>query len=259
MNYLKFIILSLLTAGAFAQEPQIKPLNILFLGNSYTYVNSLPQICVGVAASAGDVLFYDNYTPGGYKLQQHASDSNAIKKIMQGRWNFVVLQEQSQLASFTDAEVARDVLPYAHFLDSLIHWFNPGSKTVFYMTWGRKNGDTARCKTWPPVCSYRGMDSLLALRYTLMAKLNHSDISPVGAVWRYLREKYPSIELYLRDESHPSEAGSYAAACCFYTIFFQKDPAGIDYNYTLNKSDALKIRNAVRKVVFNDLAKWKFN
>jgi hypothetical protein len=259
MKYLKFIILLLFSAGAFAQNNTIRPLNVLFIGNSYTYVNSLPQICVGIAASAGDVVFYDNYTPGGYTFQQHASDSNAIKKIMQGRWDFVVLQEQSQLPSSPDSDVSKDVLPFAHSLDSLIHWYNPKGKTVFYMTWGRKNGDTAKCKTWPPVCSYRGMDSLLAMRYTLMARLNHSDIAPVGAIWRYLREKYPSLELYLRDESHPSEAGSYAAACCFYTVFFQKDPGEIKYNYTLSTEDARKIRNAVRKVVFDDLAKWRYN
>jgi hypothetical protein len=91
-----------------------------------------------------------------------------------------------------------------------------------------------------------------------MAEMNKADISPVGAVWRYIRENYPSVKLYQSDESHPTEAGSYAAAVCFYTVLFKKDPGGIKYNYTLSNSDALKIRGAVKKIVFDNLSKWQF-
>jgi len=259
MKIIKLFILSLLNVAAIAQTPDVRPVNVLFLGNSYTYVNSLPQICVGVAASTGDVVAFDNYTPGGYSFQQHASDTNAIKMIKKGGWNYVILQEQSQRPSATDQEVEMTVLPYAHFLDSLIHKYSPKAKTIFYMTWGRKNGDTSRCKTMVPVCTYFGMDSLTALRYTRMAKMNHADVSPVGAVWRYLRKNYPSMELYRPDESHPSEAGSYAAACCFYTVILKKSPAAIKYNYTLSKSDASNIRKAVKKIVFDNLERWQYN
>jgi hypothetical protein len=259
MKFIKLFILSLLNVVAFAQSHKVWPVNVLFLGNGYTYANNLPQISVGVAASSGDVIAFDNYTPGGYSFQQHASDTNAIKMIKKGEWNYVILQEQSQRPSATDQEVGKTVLPYAHFLDSLIHKYCPKGKTIFYMTWGRKNGDTSRCKTMLPVCTYLGMDSLTALRYNQMAKMNHADVSPVGAVWRYLREKYPSMELYMPDESHPSETGSYAAACCFYTVILKKPPTAIKYNYTLSKSDALIIRRAVKKIVFDNLERWQNN
>lgn len=72
------------------------------------------------------------------------------------------------------------------------------------------------------MCTYAGMDSLLHLRYMMMAEDNHAVVSPVGAVWNYIRANFPLIELYSPDESHPSVAGSYAAACCFYTSIFRK-------------------------------------
>lgn len=229
---------------------------VLFLGNSYTYVNNLPQLIASAATSTGDTLYFDSNTIGGFTLQGHASDATSLGKIASGNWDYVVLQEQSQLPSFEISQVESEVFPYARFLDSAIVANNPCAETVFYMTWGRKNGDASNCTLWPPVCTYQGMDSLLNLRYTMMADSNNAILSPVGAVWHYIRHNFPSIELYSADESHPSLAGSYAAACCFYTALFRKDPTLISFNSSLNTNDAANIRIAAKIIVYDSLYKW---
>ena len=89
------------------------------------------------------------------------------------------------------------------------------------------------------------MDSLLRLRYIESAIANGTDMSPVGAVWRYLRQNFPNIELYQADESHPSAAGSYAAAFCFYSALFKKDPSLSNFNSVLNQAEAAIIRDGV--------------
>jgi hypothetical protein len=231
--------------------------NALFLGNSYTYVNDLPQMTANMAMSVGDVLTFDSNTPGGYTFQGHTTNSASISKIGSGNWDYVVLQEQSQLPSFPDAQVAQSVYPHATFLDNLINTQNPCAETVFYMTWGRKNGDASNCQTWPPVCTYEGMDNLLRQRYMTMTTTNNAVVSPVGAVWKYLRTNFPDIELYQSDESHPSEAGTYAAACSFYSIFFRKDPTLITFDASLSQSVANTIRQATKTVVYDDLINWK--
>ena len=124
------------------------------------------------------------------------------------------------------------------------------------MTWGRKNGDASNCANFPPICTYNGMDSLLRLRYMTMADDNEAQVSPVGAVWRHIRTNFSTIELYQSDLSHPSLAGSYAAACTFYTVFFQKNPELISFNGGLSDTDAANIRSSVKTVVFDDLATW---
>lgn len=242
----------LLTMHGLAQNTK----RVLFLGNSYTQVNNLPQLLADVAASTGDSLISDRSTPGGYTLQLHTTNTSSVGKIMQGNWDMVVLQEQSQLPSFPIEQVITDVFPYARFLDSLINIYNPCGETVFYRTWGRKNGDASNCSWWPPVCTYQGMDSLLQLRYMMMADSNQAIVSPVGAVWNYIRQYYPDIELYQMDESHPSQAGSYAAACSFYTAIFRKNPMLIEYNYTLTEDDAERIRAAAKEIVFDRLGFW---
>lgn len=124
------------------------------------------------------------------------------------------------------------------------------------MTWGRKNGDASNCASWPPVCTYSGMDSLLNLRYRMMADSNNAIVSPVGAVWKYIRQNFPLIDLYQSDESHPSVAGTYAAACSFYTALFRKDPTAITFNSTLSTTDAANIRTAAKLIVYDSLMNW---
>ena len=228
----------------------------LFLGNSYTATNNLPQMIDNVANSTGDDLIYDSYTPGGYTFMGHSTNATSLNKIAQGNWDFVVLQEQSQLPSFPDSQVENQVYPYAQQLNNLINQQNPCAETVFYMTWGRKNGDASNCANWPPVCTYTGMDDLLNERYRFMAEDNNAILSPVGAVWRYIRENYPTIELYSGDGSHPSVAGTYAAACSFYATLFRKNPEQITFTAGLSTEVATAIRTAAKVIVFDQLLEW---
>jgi hypothetical protein len=253
MKIKSLFLLLLITNCAFAQQ-QIK--KVLFIGNSYTYVNDLPALLSNAAQSTGDSVIYDSNCIGGYTFQLHSTNATTLQKIAQGNFDFVVLQEQSQLPSFPISQVQSSVYPYAKTLDSLIKVANPCTETVFYMTWGRKNGDASNCPNWPPICTYSGMDSLLRMRYEYMANTNTALVSPVGAVWRYIRNNFPGIELYSADESHPSLAGSYAAACTFYSIVFRKDPTAITFASTLDSTDAANIRNAAKLVAYDSLGFW---
>lgn len=253
---MKTYLSSILLLCAFSFSSIAATKKVLFIGNSYVYVNNLPQVVADIAASTGDTLVFDANAVGGYRLMDHSVDATTLTKIAAGNWDFVVLQEQSQAPSFPIGQVQTDVLPYAHLLDSLIHVSSPCAKTLFYMTWGRKNGDASNCGSWPPVCTYLGMDSLLRERYLMMANDNHGLVAPAGPIWRKLRTNNPTIELYQSDESHPSEAGTYAIGCGFYAIIFQKNPMNISYNYTLAANDALAVRTAAKTVAYDSLAYW---
>ena len=43
---------------------QQKKLKVLFLGNSITYVNNLPQLIYDIALANGDTLVFDSNCPG---------------------------------------------------------------------------------------------------------------------------------------------------------------------------------------------------
>jgi hypothetical protein len=249
MNKTFTILFLLVCSLAFGQSQTKK---VLFLGNSYTYVNNLPQMIVDVANSTGDVLIFDNNTIGGYKLIEHSTNTVSVNKIKTGGWDYVVLQEQSQIPAIDYDQFYNGAFP----LNTLVKQYNPCSETMLYMTWGRKNGDPLNCPYIPEMCTYNGMDSLLSLAYKQMALDINGIISPVGAVRKYLRENYPNINLYQSDESHPSVEGTYAAACCFYAAVFRKDPTLISFNPSITTTDAANIRNAAKLITYDSLLNW---
>lgn len=247
------IVLAITVCFSFILQAQQ---NVLFLGNSYTGSNNLSQIVEQFSQAGGQSIVTQANAPGGFTLQGHTTNAQTLNFLQQGNWDYVVLQEQSQLPSFPISQVQTQCFPYAAELDSLIHAYNSCANTMFFMTWGRENGDASNCATWPPVCTYQGMDSLLYERYMQMGVDNQAMVSPVGAVWNHIRTNNPSISLYSNDGSHPSASGSYAAACTFYSVIFQADPSLVNWDYTLSTSEATIIRNAAKAVVFDSLSKW---
>lgn len=246
-----FFLLALQTASAQVTK------RVLFIGNSYTSVNNLPQLCASVAASTGNTIIYDSSTPDGHTLEGHFYNTGTTAKIQAGNWDFVALQEQSQRPSFPDHTLGYMVYEYASLLNNKILQSNPCAETVFYMTWGRKNGDSQMCPQFPPVCTYEGMDDRIRNCYMTVTNDNSAIVSPVGAVWRNIRTNHPELELYAADGSHPSLLGSYVAACTFYTALFRNDPMGIAFDAGQPTEVAAIVKNAVRTIVYEHLPDWK--
>jgi hypothetical protein len=249
-----FVIGLLLCNVSFARPIRIK--RVLFIGNSYTYVNNLPQMLSDLARAQGDSCFVGSNTIGGYTLEAHSTNAVTLSLISSGNWDVVVLQDQSQRPAFPPSQTAVEVFPFARRLDSLIKVANPCTKTMFYMTWGRKNGDSSNCSSWPPICTYNGMDSLLRQTYTALADSNKAEICPVGPVRHALRSLKPALELYQSDESHPSLEGTYAAACTFYAAIFRSSLKQLRFTAGIDSNDAALIRSTVDSIVTDSLAQW---
>ncbi|MCT4583193.1 MAG: PKD domain-containing protein [Flavobacteriales bacterium] len=232
-------------------------LNVLFLGNSYTGVNNLPSLTAQLATSLGDTINYDSNTPGGQTLQGHSTNSTSLNKIAQGNWDFVVLQDQSQRPSFPPSQVATEVYPYAATLVDSIRSANVCTTPLFYMTWGRENGDQQNCQFYTPICTYDGMQQRLRESYLEMTYNNQASVSPVGVAWKYTRDHFPNIDLYTSDGSHPSLAGSYLAACVFYSSMFRTSPEGATFEAGLPTSTASTLQNIAKLIVIDSLETWK--
>lgn len=173
-------------------------LRVLFIGNSLTYVNDLPrelQAMVAAAYPGGPSLRYESVTPPGCTLQKHWNDGNAGSKIAEGRWDYVVLQEQSQIP-FSDRD---QMFRYARLFDQEIK--RAGAKTVLYMTFPLKKR------------FYRG-DSLPDV-YAALGKELGAIVVPVDVAWHEAAKLDPKLALYKADGVHPAPAGTYLAACCF--------------------------------------------
>ncbi|WP_343631087.1 PKD domain-containing protein [Fluviicola sp.] len=225
-------------------------ISVLFIGNSYTYYNDLPGMVSTLAGSLGKEITVDSKTNGGYTFQNHTNDPLTYTKIHSKPWDVVVIQGQSQEPSFSDAQVNAQTLPYALKLSDSIWANNFCSNVMYYMTWGRQNGDPQ----WSEINTFDKMNTRLYNAYMRLAdSSDRAMISPVGRVWAYVRQNHPSINLYNADQSHPSAEGTYLAACTFYAALFRQSPVGSVYYGGLPAATAGILQNAAATVVLDSL------
>ena len=241
----------------FANFTYAQSFDVLFIGNSYTYYNNLPEMISNIANDLGDTVNYDQNTPGGTSLYAHSQNQTTINKINQQNWDFVVLQDQSQRPSLSPSYVAASVYPYATQLVNLINSNYICSEPVFYMTWGRKYGDQTNCQSYPPVCTFLGMQERLRDSYLTMGLDNNASVSPVGIAFKNSISLDSTIDLYTSDNSHPSIYGSYLAACTFYSTIFKKSSVGCSFKpNAINQSDALFLQQVASSTVLDSMFVW---
>lgn len=259
MNF-KNISLAILSFALFqvsSAQTTSKIKRVLFVGNSYTGSNDLPNLTRNLAMSYGDTFEVADRAPGGYTFSNHCSSPDFFDQIRNGNFDAVILQEQSQLPSFPQSQVESQCFPYAKQIVDSIRAVNPKTRIVFYSTWGRQNGDAQNCASWPPVCSFQGMNELLRQRYIQMAKDNSCRVAPVTSVWRDLRDS-TQLSLYEPDGSHPSAVGSLVIAGVIYSTLFDKPLSTGKFAPFVTQSENQQIVNTTNSIIKDSAALWNY-
>ena len=189
-------------------------LRVLFVGNSLTSVNGMPSLVRQLAQSDGNAqpLFVVQYTRDGGTLQQASRDKRLTRLLREVRWDYVVLQEQSEIPAFPLAVRQRLMDTSVSVLVRKIR--SAGGRPVLFMTWGYRGGD----RRYRADDTYWAMQERLEQGYREVAAATHAAVAPVGVAWADAVGRQPDISLWARDGKHPSKAGSYLAACVFYAL-----------------------------------------
>jgi chorismate mutase len=229
-------ILLLISSAAFAQQPQANrartpqltsddldrsgdpsrstlnsgsPLRVLFVGNSHTYVNDLPKAVELLSQTANESRLLETkmVAASGATLKDLWDAGQVAQMLRQEHWDYVVLQEQSQLPITNPGLMHKYVRLFAAQIKQA------GARTVLYLTCARKDRpDTQRA---------------IAEAYLAIAKETHAAVVPVGLVWQSVLKESSTLPLYDPDESHASPIGTYLTACAFYVAFYGKSPEGL--------------------------------
>jgi hypothetical protein len=221
MKLLIAIFAAILSAGSLFAAPPARPAaptpqtntQVLFIGNSLTYYNSLPAMVEFFFRSQRLPTTFDMHAVGAALLADHADNPAVAQKIASRRWTYVILQEQSMMPA-----VKLDAC-----IDEGKRLCNMATKAgaipVFYLTWGYRYGKQG------------GMDTKMQLKldqgYGRMAEAGGALIAPVGPAWQAALAKNPQLPLYDSDGIHPLPEGSYLAACVFYAMLAQRSPVGL--------------------------------
>lgn len=180
------------TVGGATPTPDPTDFSVLFIGNSLTYTNDLPQLLRTKARDEGITLSTQSISMGGYGLQDHWEDGDIQQEIESREFDFVIIQQGPS----SQAEGRASLIEYGGRIAQLCRAHN--AMLVYYMV-------------WPSQSNYHTFDGVIA-NYTEAASLSSSKLAPVGSVWKAFFDTTSDFSYYGPDGFHPSLEGSTVAA-----------------------------------------------
>ncbi len=175
-----------------AKDPYAaSPLRVLFVGNSYLYVNDLPAAVERVAASRGIAVNAQMLAQPNFAIEDHIRNGSYAQAIALG-WDWVVLQQ------------GPSTLPQNQ--QNLRIWAGRAAREA------RLTGaKVALMSAWPAVVN--ATTSIAAEESYRAAAIDaRACVFPVATAWRVSRSELPLIELYDADGLHAAKAGTLLAA-----------------------------------------------
>ena len=196
-------------------------MNILFIGNSMTYYNTLCSVVEGLANHYGHKVKCTAATNGGYTLIRNAKADNVITAIQKGGYDKVIIQD---IVGSFDAD---NHMEGVQTITEMIKQYSPDAKIYSYEPWPTKDSILGENSKLPYFTYY----------YIKAAKKYCNGVAPAGEAF-YDMYKTEGKDYYCTDGKHPMPLGTFVSATSvFYTIFpeeAQKTFSGDDYTYVTN-------------------------
>lgn len=249
LKSLKFGLLSmlfLLISSSFTA--QNKKIRVLFVGNSFTYYNNLPQVVAAMAKSQDIIIETKHSTVGGSSLENHwKSERGTQTRIMieLEKWDYIVFNNHS-LSAINNAQ---NFIDYGKKFAELTR--SKGAEPIFMMTWAYKSNPL--------------MLPEIEKMYKTLCEQTKTDYIPGGPLFASSINYRPDLELF-HDNIHPSPNGTYLLGLAFFKYFTGKNVNPIPTNITtldtngqllylifMNDLDANFLRQLVNEFSFKTL------
>lgn len=253
-RFFKVLMALFCGSAATAQVQAVNPVNVLFIGNSFTLMNSMPVMVQKLATSKNINANVVMSAKGNHTFKMHSERADMYADIKKATWDYVVLQGFSRELSYGNEHIDTAVIPYFQKIVDTLRQNNPCVKILLYMTWGYENGYSYMNE----IGTYEEMSASIESGYRYLAEKYDFPIVPVGNVWMQVRKQHSDYGLYQPDEFHPTKIGSYIVASSFFSAIFRTSPVG---GYTAGVADkvALSIQKIAYDYVKEHLDEYKLN
>lgn len=166
--------------------------NILFIGNSLTYTNKLPQLVKKNAKLKGIEINTKMIAFPNYAIEDHWCDGQVQKLISSKKYDFVIIQQGPS----SQSDGRKMLIEYGKKYNSLC-----------------KLNDVKLCyfMVWPSLNYYQTFDDVIK-NHNDAASINNSILLPVGRIWKDYIDSTKNYDYYGSDGFHPSIKGSQIAA-----------------------------------------------
>ena len=222
-------------------------IKVLFIGDSLTHYNEMPQIFASLCKAAGYKVTADRQTKGGTGIAMLREDEalwqTVSKKIKSDNWDIIVYQPNRNNPVMTEYFPYYPWKEYSAAKDLVELIRAAGAIPLQYSSFGVNKGYVTR-EGCTKKMSRATHTNLVTAYNAAVSDMLGSKTVYTGATFNSLLANDPKLELYHTDNSHPSPAGSFLIAADFYTVIFGESPAEIKYNYQLDDELAKTLRTA---------------
>jgi hypothetical protein len=202
-----FFALIITTSSSYCQQEisnntSKTKVNVLFIGNSLTYTNNLPELVRKNAKLKGIEINTKMIAFPNYASEDHWDDGQVQKLISSSKYDFVIIQQGP--SSQNDGR--KMLIEYGKKYGSLCMLND--AKLCYFMV-------------WPSLNYYHTFDDVIK-NYQDAASINNAILLPVGRIWKDYIDSTNSNEYYGPDGFHPSIKGSQTAAKVIVEYLFQQ-------------------------------------
>ena len=201
---------------------------VLFIGNSLTEANGLPTVVETLSRQGGGTpITTASVVFGGFSLEDHWNQGTAQRRIAEGGWSIVVLQQGP--SSLPESQVS--LREWTLRFDSVIR--ASGARTALYMVW--------------PESTRREAFDAVSRSYASAAEAVNGMLFPVGEAWRGAWRRDPDVPLYGPDGFHPTAIATYLAALVIYQQISGRSPVGLPPWTQMSSDRALVLQQAAQE------------
>lgn len=219
-------------------NPNIEMYEILFIGNSLTYVHDIPKIIQNMITADGVYMCYSQDTPGGSYLSDHENNFNIL--IEKYQFTHVILQGQSyEPVNKKDAFLAA-AQKFGEIAKA------KGAQVIMYESWAYDR------ETYNGLTRYQ-MTERLKQGYEEAANLIGAKITRSGEAFKLFEETYGRTPSLYQDMNHQSLYGAYLSACVHYSTITGRKASDNTYKIEgIESSTAAQIRRIADLISFQE-------
>lgn len=211
-------------SGDDAKEDLVR---VLIVGNSFSWSESggitysIEQPLMELAAGEGHNLEVKTLAHGSARLSYYSEGTEShssyhrelLTFLLDGTWDYVIFQEQT---SRSIEHFESSTLPAVESLRDMVKVFQPQAKMLLYMNAGYSDGKLINVGGTDRLLTTGQMELYLAAAFSELQNRSGVEAIMVGMHSYRVNLLYPEINMVRKDGRHPTQAGYYLAACCFY-------------------------------------------
>ncbi|ASK30562.1 hypothetical protein CEY12_10775 [Chryseobacterium sp. T16E-39] len=241
------ILLLHFSAVLFAQAD-----NVLFIGNSMTYFNDMPELFKSIAVSKGKNIEVTSHTVGGAGFLNHVNDASLFLKIKSKNYKYVIMQPGTGESAGASNPVTLTAQRGNMIKDS-IRKYSPCSKIFLYEI---PYGVPAQNE----YATYFAVQKMIKDSITKMSTLMQVEIIPAGEAARAHYTATEDLALHGSfNDVHPSLQGSYLVASTVFSTIFQTPVFPSNFYGGLIQNKAEYYQQTAGNTFLSNPAQWNAN